>query len=122
MLRYIYDQLHPYITVSDSEDDTQMSEIELSPFKKPCSDAQVPRSPVRKDNCLGTSQSPVRRNIMRTGIVSHRGRPVTQRNTTSQSDVGSDSDDLLLSSQGRYLNLVNIFLIYIINYLRTYFS
>jgi hypothetical protein len=99
MLRYIYDQLHPYITVSDSEDDTQVSEMELSPFKKPGFDTQVPRSPVKRHNHLGTSQSPVRRNIMRTEVVSHRGSPVTQRrNSTSLSDTGSD--DLLLS-QGR---------------------
>jgi hypothetical protein len=102
MLRYIYDQLHPYIIVSDSEEcDTQMSETELSPFKKPGSDTQVPRSPVRKDTNLRISGSPVRRNIMRTGVMSHRHSPVTQReSTTSHSDTGSDSDDLLLS-QGR---------------------
>jgi hypothetical protein len=88
MLRYIYDQLHPYITVSDSEDDLEQSGVESSPFKKPGSDTQVPRSPVR-------------RNIMRAENCSHRGNPVTQeRSTAFQSDTDSDSDGLL-SSQRR---------------------
>lgn len=101
MLRYIYDQLHPYITVSDSEDDLEQSGVESSPFKKPGSDTQVPGSPVRKPNVLGTSRSPVRRNIMRAEDCSHRGNPVTQeRSTAFQSDADSDSDDLL-SSQRR---------------------
>lgn len=100
MLRYIYDQLHPYVSVSDSEVDVQESEVELSPFKKPGSDTQVPRSPVWKDNNLGTSGSSARKNIMRTEVVSHEGCPVTQRrNYASQSDTGSDSDDLLLSQE-----------------------
>jgi hypothetical protein len=101
MLRYIYDQLHPYITVSDSEDDVQHSGVESSPFKKPSSDTQVPSSPARKPDVLGTSRSPVRRNLMRAEDAPHRVIPVTQgRSTASQSDAGSDSDDFL-SSQRR---------------------
>jgi hypothetical protein len=100
MLRYIYDQLHPYITVSDSEDDIEKSEMEsLSPFKKPGSDTQSPRSTIRKANTSAVSGSPVRRNIMKPLVVSHRGIPLTQRSTESQSDVGSGSDDLLLSQE-----------------------
>lgn len=96
MLRYIYDQLHPYITLSDSEDDTQVAETESSPLKKAGADTRVVRSSVRRTDILGTSRSPVRRSIMTGEVTSHRGNPVTERrsNTTSQSDAGSDSDDL----------------------------
>jgi len=99
MLRYIYDQLHPYITVSDSEDDTQMAEIESSPLKKAGVDTHVLRSPVRRTDILGTLRSPVRRSIMTAEVTSQRGNLVTERksNTTSQSDAGSDSDDFLSS-------------------------
>jgi hypothetical protein len=100
MLRHIYDQLHPYITVSDPEDDPEQSGVESPPFKKPGSDTQIPRSPVRKPNVLRTSRIPTRRSIMRAEDA-HRGNEVTQeRSAASQSDAGSDSDDLL-SSQGR---------------------
>ncbi|PNF37205.1 hypothetical protein B7P43_G00493 [Cryptotermes secundus] len=96
MLRYIYDQLHPYITVSDSEDDLEQSGAESSPFKKPGSDTQVPRSPVRKPNVLGTSRSP----LMRSEDCCHRGNLVRQeRSTAFQSGADSDSDDLLSSQR-----------------------
>lgn len=97
MLRYIYDQLHPYITVSDSEDDKQMAEMESSPLKKAGADSHVlRRSPVRRTDILGTQRSPVRCSIMTAEGTSHRGNLVTVRksNATSQSDAGSDSDDL----------------------------
>lgn len=99
MLRYIYDQLHPYITVSDSEDDTQMAEMESSPLKKADADTHVLRSPVRRTDILGTLRSSVRRSIMTAQGTSHRGNLVTERksNTTSQSDAGSDCDDFLSS-------------------------
>ena len=98
MLRYIYDQLHPYIAVSDSEDDTQMTEMESSPVKKAGADTHVLRSPVRRTDILGTLRSPVRRSIMTAEGTSHRGNLVTERKSnTSQSDAGSDSDDLLSS-------------------------
>jgi hypothetical protein len=92
MLRYIYNQLHPYITVSDSEDDTQMTEME--------SDTDVPRSPVRSADILGASRSPVRRNIMTAEVTSYRRNLVRERRKkASQSDAGSDSDDLLSSQE-----------------------
>lgn len=96
MLRYIYDQLHPYITVSDSEDDTQMAKTESSPLKKAGADTHVLRSRVRRTDIVGTLRSPVRRSIMTTEVTSHRGNLVRERksNTTSQSDAGSDFDDL----------------------------
>lgn len=96
MLRYIYDQLHPYITLSDSEDDTQVAETESSPLKKAGADTRVVKSSVRRTDILGTSRSPVRRSIMTAEVTSHRGNPVTERrsNTASHSDAGSDSDDL----------------------------
>jgi len=99
MLRYIYDQLHPYLTVSDSEDDTQMAEMESSTLKKAGADTHVLRSPVRRTDILGTLITPVRRSIMTAEGTSHRGNPISERksNTTSQSDAGSDSDDLLSS-------------------------
>jgi len=99
MLRYIYDQLHPYSTVSDSESDTQMAEMESSPLKKAGADNHVLRSPVRRTGNSGTLRSPVRRSIMTAEVSSHRGHLVTKgkSNTTSQSDAGSDSDDLLSS-------------------------
>jgi hypothetical protein len=101
MLRYIYDQLHPYITVNDSEDEAQHSGVELSPFKKPGSDTQLPHSPTRKPDVSVTSRSPVRRNIMRAGGAARRVNTVTcGRSSASQSDAGSDSDDFL-SSQRR---------------------
>jgi hypothetical protein len=99
MLRYIYDQLHPYITVSDSEEDTQMTEMESSPLKKAGADTQVLRSQVRRTDILGTLRSPVRRSIMTAEVTSYIGNLGTEirSNTTSQSDAGSDSDDLLSS-------------------------
>lgn len=99
MLRHIYDQLHPYLTVSDSEDDTQMAEMESSTLKKAGADTHVLRSPVRRTDILGTLITPVRRSIMTAEGTSHRGNPISERksNTTSQSDAGSDSDDLLSS-------------------------
>jgi hypothetical protein len=97
MLRHIYDQLHPYITVSDSEDDEQHSGVESSPFKKPGPGTQVPSSPARKPDSLGTSRSPVRRNLLGAEGTSLRTQG---RSTASQSDAGSDSDDFL-SSQRR---------------------
>lgn len=99
MLRYIYDQLHPYIIVSDSEDDTQMAETESSPLKKAGADTHVLRSPVRRTDILGTLRSRVRKSIMTAEGTSHRGNLVPERrsNTASQSDAGSDSDDLLSS-------------------------
>jgi hypothetical protein len=68
-------------------------------MKKPGADTQVLRSPVRRTDILGTLRSPVRRNIMIAEVTSHRGNlgAERRRNTASQSDAGSDSDDLLSS-------------------------
>ncbi|XP_069676813.1 structure-specific endonuclease subunit SLX4-like isoform X2 [Periplaneta americana] len=84
MLRYIYDQLHPYITASESDDAVEDSEEGSSVFKKPESGIHIPKSPTKR-----LSASPAKKNTRDTCTLSDKGKQ-----TDFKSDAESESDEL----------------------------
>ena len=92
MLRYIYDQLHPFITENDSEEDSKEeadNSLLPSPFKIPDKNTHVPKSPAKKLKKTGVSRS----------LMESKGNKQTKRNLAFQIDTSSNNDEL--SSQER---------------------